>query len=110
MAFLKFVNVGGIPAIEAVNVTRADGNITISFNPHQYRFTNRFYGNFNVYIPQAISNNGDALKFDTVGVPGSSVPVYKADGTQATDADITSTGLAVYTCFYNRDNNRVQLM
>lgn len=110
MAFLKFINVNGIPALEAVQVTRADGKITVSFNPHRYRFTNNFYGEFDIYIPQAISGNGDVLQFDTLGIAGTTVPVYKADGTQAADTDIAGTGLGVYKCFYNRDNNRVQLM
>lgn len=110
MAYLKFSNQGGIPNLEAVSVTSDGTNTTIAFNPHPYRMTNRFFGGFWVKIPQAITSNGQPIQFTTIGETGSTVPVYLANGTQATTGAIVSTGPGVYLCFYDRDNNRVQII
>lgn len=110
MAQLKFSNTRGIPNIEAVSVTSDGTNTTVAFNPHPYRLSNQFFGGFWVKIPQAVTTSTEPLQFSTVGVSGSTVPVYLKDDTQATVASITSTGPAVYLFFYDRDNNRVQLI
>lgn len=110
--WLKFVNQGGFPAIKAIEVTTNTATTTFSFNDHPYRQTNRFYGGFFVNIPMDTSNitTTNAVKFDTKGIGGSSVDVYLPNGQIATVADIASSGPAILLCFYDRDNNRVQLM
>lgn len=113
MALLKFANQSGIPCIEAVSVSSEADTLTINFNPHSYRAINMFYGGFWVKIPQAVtaeSGSEKSLQFSTIGVAGSTVPVYLANGSQATDGAITSTGNGIYLAFYDRDNNRVQLI
>lgn len=110
--FLKFVNQGGFPTIQAVSVNESGTNTTFSFNEHPFRQTNRFVGGFWVKIPMDTSNltTTNTVQFDTVGIGGSAVPVYKNDGDQATAADFISTGPAIHLFFYDRDNNRVQLI
>lgn len=110
MAQLKFSNQGGMPNLEAVSVTSDGTNTTVSFNSHPFRFTNRFFGGFWVKIPQTVADGTEPLQFATVGEAGSTVPVYLPNGTQATVGDIESTGPAVYMFFYDRDNNRVQII
>lgn len=112
MQWLKFVNQGGIPAIQSIAVTTNGTVTTISFNDHPYRQTNRFYGFFVVKIAQDTSTitATNTVKFDTVGVGGSAVDVYQPNGTIAPIADLTSLGQSVYLCFYDRDNNRVQII
>lgn len=109
--WLKFVNQGGFPAIQSVAETTDGSKTTFSFNDHPYRQTNRFYGGFFVKIPQVNATaTGNLVYFDTQGVGGSSVPVYLYSGAQATVANFTSSKPQVRLCFYDRDNNVVQLM
>lgn len=109
--WLRFVNQGGFPAIQSVAETTSGTNTTFSFNAHPYRQTNKFYGGFFVKIPQVVETTGTNLVyFDTVGVGGSSVPVYLFSGGQATINNFSSSGPQVRLCFYDRDNDRVQIM
>lgn len=110
--WLKFVNQGGIPAIQSVNVTTTDTTTTISFNDHPYRQTNRFYGVFAIKVNQDTSNitPTNSVKFDTQGVVGSAIDVYQPNGQLATINELTSVGQSVYLCFYDRDSNRVQIL
>lgn len=109
--WLKFVNQGGFPAIQSINETTNGNNTTFSFNDHPYRQTHRFYGGFFVKIPQVNETTaGNLVFFDTQGVGGSIVPVYLYSGAQATIANFTSSISQVRLCFYDRDNNRVQLI
>lgn len=110
MAVLRFSNQGGFPLLEAVNVSTDATNTMVSFNNHPWRQTNRFFGGFFVKIPQEVATGTTLLQFTTIGVSGSTVPVYLSNGTQATAADIVSTGPAIYLAFYDRDTNRVQLL
>lgn len=109
--WLRFVNQGGFPAIQSVAETTSGTNTTFSFNSHPYRQTNKFYGGFFVKIPKVDATEmGNAVYFDTVGVGGSAVPVYLYSGGQATIANFSSSGPQVRLCFYDRDNDRVQIM
>ena len=109
--WLRFVNQGGFPAIQSVAETTSGTNTTFSFNSHPYRQTNKFYGGFFVKIPKVdVTETGNAVYFDTVGVGGSAVPVYLYSGGQATIANFSSSGPQVRLCFYDRDNDRVQIM
>lgn len=110
--WLKFVNQGGIPAIQTVAINTV-GTVTIlSFNSHPYRQTNRFYGFFVIRIDQDTSGitSTNTVQFDTQGVGGSAIDVYQANGQIATINELTSLGQSVYLCFYDRDNNRVQII
>ena len=109
--WLKFVNQGGFPSIQSIAETTNGTNTTFSFNSHPYRQTSKFYGGFFVKIPKVNATEaGNLVFFDTIGVDGSSVPVYLYSGVQATVANFSSSGPQVRLCFYDRDNNRVQLM
>lgn len=111
MKLLKFVNQGGFPAIQSVNTSTNGTVTTFSFNDHPYRQTNRFCGGFFVKFPDAITATGtNTVKFDTVGVGGSSVDVYNYMGDALTISDLTSTAQTVRLFFYDRDSNRVQLI
>lgn len=110
--WLKFVNQGGIPAIQSVSVNTNGTVTTFSFNNHPYRQTNRFYGFFAVKISQDTSaiTGTNTVQFDTQGVGGSTVDVYQPNGQIATVSELTSLGQSIYLCFYDRDNNRVQII
>ena len=110
--WLKFVNQGGIPAIQTVAVNTVGTVTTLSFNSHPYRQTNRFYGFFVIRIDQDTSGitSTNTVQFDTQGVSGSAIDVYQANGQIATINELTSLGQSVYLCFYDRDNNRVQII
>ena len=77
--WLKFVNQGGIPAIQSISVNTNGTVTTFSFNNHPYRQTNRFYGFFVVKITQDTSaiTSTNTVQFDTQGVGGSTVDVYQ---------------------------------
>lgn len=110
--WLKFVNQGGIPAIQTVAVNTVGTVTTLSFNSHPYRQTNRFYGFFVIRIDQDTSGitSTNTVQFDIQGVGGSAIDVYQANGQIATINELTSLGQSVYLCFYDRDNNRVQII
>ena len=110
--WLKFVNQGGIPAVQTVAVNTVGTVTTLSFNSHPYRQTNRFYGFFVIRIDQDTSGitSTNTVQFDTQGVGGSAIDVYQANGKIATINELTSLGQSVYLCFYDRDNNRVQII
>ena len=110
--WLKFVNQGGIPAIQTVAVNTVGTITTLSFNSHPYRQTNRFYGFFVIRIDQDTSGitSTNTVQFDTQGIGGSAIDVYQANGQIATINELTSLGQSVYLCFYDRDNNRVQII
>ena len=109
---LKFVNQGGIPAIQSVAVNTTNTVTTISFNAHPYRQTNHFYGVFAIKINQDTSSitSTNLVKFDTQGVVGSEIDVYQPNGQLATINELTSVGQSIYLCFYDRDSNRVQIL
>lgn len=109
MAQLKFSNRVGFPNLEAVSVVSDGTNTTVNFNPYNIP-TNTFFGGFWVKIPRAVTTSTEPLQFSTIGVSNSTVSVYLANGTQATVANIASTGPAIYLVFYDRDNKRVQLI
>lgn len=111
MELLKFVNQGGIPSIIVVG-TNTNGTVTtFSFNNHPYRQTNRFYGFFVAKFPNAVTETTtNTVKFDTMGVGGSTIDVYSTTGAALTIADLTSIDQAIHLFFYDRDSNRVQLM
>ena len=116
MQWLKFVNQGGIPAIQnvAVSTDATAGTMTFSFNDHPYRQTNKFYGFFAVKFPNAITSTETTgaytVKFDTQGVGGSAVDVYYTNGNKLTVSNLTSSAQTVHLFFYDRDSNRVQLI
>lgn len=110
MAQLKFSNREGIPNLEVVSVTSDGTNTTLSFNPHPYRLTNRFFGGFWVKVPNAVTTSTQPLFVNTIGVSGSSYPVYDITGAAATVAAIASSGPVVHEFFYDRDNDRVQII
>ena len=109
--WLKFVNQGGIPSIIVVD-TNTNGTVTtFSFNNHPYRQTNRFYGFFVAKFPNAVTETTtNTVKFDTMGVGGSTIDVYSTSGDALTIADLTSTDQAIHLFFYDRDANRVQMI
>lgn len=109
--WLKFVNRGGIPAIQSVGNSTEGTVTTFSFNEHPYRQTNMFYGFFAVKFPNPITGTGtNTVKFDTQGVSGSTVDVYNPTGSALQLTDLISSAQTVRLFFYDRDSNRVQLI
>lgn len=110
MAVLKFSNQGGFPLLESTGVVN-DGttSTTISFNPHQYTLSNRFYGGFWVKIAQEVTGS-NPIFFNTVGIPNSTIPVYQNDGTQLTATELAGTGGQIYLFFYDRDSGKTILI
>lgn len=108
MALLRFSNRIGFPCIESTGVASDGTNTTVSFSSHQG--SPNFFGGFWIKIPQTVATSTEPLLFTTVGVSGSTVPVYLSSGVQATVANIATTGGGVFLCFYDRDNNRVTLI
>lgn len=108
MALLKFANRTGFPCIESVGVNSNGTTTTVSFNPHQG--SQNFFGGFWVKIAQTVATSTEPLQFTTIGVTGSTVPVYLPTGIQATVANIATTGEGIFLLFYDRDNNKVTLI
>lgn len=110
MSVLKFSNQGGFPLLESTAVTN-DGTTStiISFNPHRFTLSNRFYGGFWVKVAQEVSGS-NPIFFNTVGIPNSQVPVYQNDGTQLTATELAGTGGQIYLFFYDRDANKTILI
>lgn len=110
MSVLKFSNQGGFPLLESTAVT-TDGttSTTISFNPHRFTLSNRFYGGFWVKVAQEITGT-NPIFFNTVGIPNSSVPVYNNAGEQLTGTDLAGTGGQIYLFFHDRDTNKTILI
>ena len=106
---LKRLNTRGIPAIQSIAVNTVDNVTTVTFNNHPY-VQDRFAGGFWVKIAQTIAPGTDVVQFTTSGVPNSTVPLYLYDGTQATAANIASTGKGVHLCFYDSDSKQLQLI
>lgn len=107
---LKTVNERGIPALSVESIT-SDGTNT-SFNFEKHRFIgNNFSGFFVVKIPQAVATSTQPLFFNTIGVEGTSVPVYDADGDRITVATLATSNFPTFRLmFYDRQSNKLQLM
>ena len=108
MAFLRFSNRTGFPCIEATSVTSDGTNTTVAFDPHWG--SNNFFGGFWVKIPQTVATSTQPLQFTTVGVSGSTTPVYLSTGDQATAANIVTSGGGIFLLFYDRDSDKVFLI
>ena len=110
MSLLKFCNQGGFPCLEVVATSESGTVTTYSFNNHPFRQTNRFYGGFFVKFPSAIDTSTNTVQFNTVGVSGSSLPVYTAAGDELAVTDLVSSGPQIRLFFYDRDSNRIQIL
>lgn len=111
MNILKFSNRTGFPCIECVGINTVGTVTTFSFNNHPYRQTNNFYGGFFVKFPNPITvADTNTVKFDTKDVSGSAVDVYDANGNILTITNLASLSSTVRLFFYDRDNNKVQLI
>lgn len=109
MSVLKFSNQGGFPLLESTAVTTQGTNTIISFNPHRFTLSNRFYGGFWVKIAQEVTGT-NPIFFNTVGIPNSNIPVYNNNGVQLTGTDLAGTGGQIYLFFYDRDSNKTILI
>lgn len=110
---LRYANRGGIPMIETIGVSESAAPATVTtflFNDHPQRrapFFGGFWVKINVNTATLAQDNN--VEFGTQGVTGSGIPLYLYNGTLATVADIATTG-GVLLCFYDRVNNRLQLI
>lgn len=109
---LRFSNRLGFAMLEVQRIADATlpaATTTFYFNAHPQRTVN-FFGGFFVKVPDTSGATGtNTVEFATEGVPSSNLPLYNYDGSQATVDDITTTG-GVLLCFYDRTNNRLQLV
>ena len=106
---VKFVNRNGFPCVESNSVTSNDGVSTVAFDNHRL-IQSGFSGGFWVRIVQSVETGTDTIQFTINGVSNSTLPLYLSNGTQATAANITTTGGGVFLCFYDRNANRLQLI
>ena len=111
---LRVSNRLGFPMLEVQSVTDATlpANTTmLNFNDHPQRRIN-FFGGFFVKVPQDLTTatQTNLVQFATLDVPGSNIPLYLFDGTQAQVSDIATTGNGIMLCFYDRVSNRLQLV
>ncbi len=98
--------------LEVQSVTTNGTVTTFSFNDHPQRGA-FFYGGFWVKVPAIATTTATAtntVEFATLGVSGSSLPLYLYNGTQATLGDLVTTGPGIILCFYDRTTNRLQAM
>lgn len=106
---LKYVNSRGIPCIESQNVELTTDAETFYFNSHPF-VNGRFQGQ--LFIKIAGTNTAPStavpIKFTTIGVSNSTVPVYNSQGTAITTA--TFAGNGVYVGFYDSDTNMLRLL
>lgn len=92
-----------------VQSTSTSGTVTtFLFNDHPQRRIN-FFGEFDVKLP-IITTSTNTVEFGTIGVLGSSIPLYLYNGAQATVADLVTTTGGIIKCFYDRTNNRLQAL
>lgn len=106
---LRFVNRGGIPCLETVGVELTTSAETFSFNSH-HNIGMNFQGLFAVKVSGTPTAPGTAvpINFTTIGVNGSTVPVYTASGAALTTANWPGNG--VYLFWYDRTTNITRLM
>ena len=109
MTILRYANSRGLPCIESVGVSTEGTTTTITFNSHPFA-NGRFQGGLWVKIAQTLASGTNVVQFNVTGVSNSTIPVYLSTGDQATTQDLSSDGNAVHLCFYDRDNNRLQLI
>lgn len=114
MAELTYPNVSnynGIPLLQGT-ASVADGKVTITFTPHKY--SEFWTGAFLVKVANTIAAPGSSdtplpVYFNTQG-GGNEYPLYRYNGTQATNALLaTSTG-GIFQCVFDSSNNRLQIL
>ena len=96
------------PTIEVQSVSSAGTVTTFGFNAHANR--GNFFGGFYVKVPQNVATSTNTVEFSTIGVAGSNIPLYLYNGTQATVAQLVTSGGGILLCFYDRSANRLQLL
>lgn len=111
---LRVSNRQGIPMLEVQSITEGTAPSTVTtfnFNDHAQRRIN-FFGEFSVKIPQNTSTltQTNTVEFATLGLVGSNIPVVTFEGTPATVEDFSTLGGGIRKCWYDRTNNRLQLM
>lgn len=95
----------GVPTLETIGAVET---LVITFQPHKELNAN-WSGAFFVEIASPIVTGAQPVVFRTQGVTGY-VPLMLFNGVQATSASLTTTTGGVVMCFYNRDENKLQLM
>ena len=104
---VKFVNRRGFPCVESNSNTEDGTTTTFVFDNHRL-LESGFSGGFWVRLNQAVTTGTNVVQFSIIG--GSTLPLYLSNGTQATLANVETTGGGVFLCFYDRNNNRLQLI
>jgi len=106
---LKYVNSRGIPCIESQSVALTTEAETFSFNSHPF-VNGRFQGQ--IFIKISDTNTAPAtavpIRFTTIGVSNSTIPVYNSQGEAITTA--TFAGDGIYIGFYDSDTGILRLL
>lgn len=101
-------NTQGFPLLEGS--AAIDGaNLVISFQPHAYLGTN-WTGGFWVKVTGAVVTGAQPAFFATVGQSNSQTPLYLFNGSQATAADLVTTGPGIFLCFWDASSQRLQML
>ncbi len=99
-------NTQGFPLLEGT--AAVDGtNLVISFSPHAYLGAN-WTGGFWVKVLGTVATGSQPVFFATTGTAGSQVPLYLYNGSQATAADLATTGNGIIMCFWDAAASRLQ--
>lgn len=95
----------GVPSLETIGAVET---LVITFQPHKELNAN-WSGAFFVEISNAIVTGAQPVVFRTQGVTGYA-PLMLFNGVQATSAALTTTTGGIVMCFYNKDDDKLQLM
>lgn len=106
---LNFVNTRGIPCLETVGCTLTTEGETYSFNQHPY-VSSFFQGVLVIKVSgtQTAPTTAVPIKFNTIGLDNTSVPVTNSTGAGYTTSDWPGDG--VYLFFYDRATNVLRLL
>lgn len=100
----------GIPLILVVGSSTDGTNTTFQFNNH-VNIGDNFIGLFLVKFPTLVTSSSQPVFFDTIGISGSSTPLYLKSGAQALVSNVASTTAPTYhLCVFDRESNRLQLI
>ena len=102
----QYININGVPTIEARRITVTDTSVDFQFRP-DFDGT-PFRGLLLVYIPDAIPTGTTTTLPIRFAMAGNTQVLTSAGGAEVTVADFEGTG--VYLVYYDRFANILQLV
>lgn len=102
----QYVNLNGIPTIEARNITVSETSVDFKFNPDWDR--RPFRGLILVYLPEEVPTGTTTTLPIRFSMAGTTSNVTVAGGENLTVADLP--GVGVYLFYYDRFSDTLQLL